>query len=282
MKISDVGVLGAMRALLPWFATAGRVACRVQDDIRRNGKHNGDAKTGDRFTEIVTDADIIVETFLGTAILDAFEDAAFYGEEHERDRVSGYFPKDAPYLVTLDPIDGTLYFADGLPLFGIILTVCAGDRIVGALIALPREERFYLATEADGAFTTTVRDVADGAPLSPFRTAAREPVVILGNGDLALEPALKEAGFVTVNPNRDYDRSAGWQRTSIRMFTGEVAGMIVTNAQVIDAAAIAFIAAAAGGAVNGVRFDPSTMRVARLVAATGRDAYDKLMGIAGA
>ncbi len=282
MIISEKGVLAAIRELLPHFVVAGRLACRVQDDLIKNGAQNNDSKAGDQFTEALTDADIIIETYLGTIFLTTFEDAAFYGEEYERDRVSNYFPKEAPYLLTLDPIDGTLYFKDGLPFFSTILTICTQNRIVGALIYLPRKKRFYLATESDGAFTTTAEDVTLHAPLLPYSAITRDKFINIDpDNDLTIEPNLKKAGFDIIHQRRDYDRSPTWFRTNLGLFTGEFAGSIVVDAQVIDIAAMAFIVDKAGGKMNGTHFNPETKRIDRLVLGTAPDIFEALMKIAG-
>ena len=280
MKIANDGVLSTIISLLPHFVIAGRLACRVQDDIIASGNRNIDTKPGDRFTEALTDADIIVETHLGTVILANIEDATFYGEEHERDRVSNYFPKSAPYLITLDPIDGTRYFEDGLPIFSIILTICTENRIVGSVVYVPRKETFYIAAEKSGAFTTTAADVARRDWLTPYTAPSRAPVVVIYKNDLHLEPPLRAEGFDVVNQHRDYDGSLTWRRTNLGLFTGEVVGKIISNAQLIDAAAMAYIIGQAGGATSSTAFDPETKRVpGYLVVGVTPGIYKKLAQI---
>jgi myo-inositol-1(or 4)-monophosphatase len=282
MKIAETGPLPSLRHLLPHFVAAGKVACKIQDSIIAHGNNNGEKKSGDRFTEVLTDADILVESYLGTVLLSTFEDIAFYGEEYERDRVSGYFPKEARYLVTLDPIDGTLYFKDGLPLFSTIMTVCEGDRIVAAVVYLPREGRFYLAARGEGSWTTTDDDVVAGKALVPHAIAGQGNILLLGTNFLAHKPALEAAGFSVTTPSKDYDGSKDWNKTSVRMLSGEVVAMAFSKAQLIDAGAIAFIAAQAGAADNAPVFDRATMRAEPLIVAQTKALYDKIVGILGA
>jgi fructose-1,6-bisphosphatase/inositol monophosphatase family enzyme len=276
MKMSDIGLQAAIRSLLPHFVVAGKLACRIQDDIKKNGKRNGDAKTGNRFTEVVTDADIAIETYFGTVLLTSFEDVAFYGEEYERDRVSPYFPKEAPYVVTLDPVDGTLYFKDGLPLFAVIMTVCVKGAIAASVVYLPREEKFYGAIESEGAWTTTAADVGAGKPLTPYRVPTDGKVILVGETFKDRRPAIEALGFETANPSNDYDGSMDWFKTSIRMLSGEVAGMAYGKAQLIDACAIGFIVAKAGGKDNGPVINPESQRAEPLVVATSPETYDRL------
>lgn len=279
MKIADIGLAAAIARLLPHIVVAGRLACRIQDDIAKNGNRNGDAKQGDRFTEVLTDADIAVETYLGAVLLTTFEDASFFGEEYERDRVSPYFPKDAPYLVTLDPVDGTLYFKDGLPLFAVILTICADDAIAASVVYVPREEKFYLAVRGEGAWTTTAADVAAGVAPSKLVIRTTGNVVLLGRDWLDRTPAFEAAGFSVANPQRDYDGSVTWFKTSLRMLSGEVAGMAFPAAQLIDAGAIGFIAVQAGGKDNAPTYDPVHRRAQGLIVAADPAIYDKIAAL---
>ncbi|HTK04141.1 MAG TPA: inositol monophosphatase family protein [Candidatus Eisenbacteria bacterium] len=282
MRIADIGIEAAIDLLLPHFVAAGSLACRIQDDIVRNGNRNGDAKTGDRFTEALTDADIAVETYLATVLLTSFEDVSFYGEEYERDRVSAYFPKDAPYLVTLDPVDGTLYFKDGLPIFSTILTICTGGAIAAAIVYQPREERFYVAIKGKGATTTTAADVAAGRAPMPHRLTTHGNVLLLGTNFRDRQDAFEQAGFEVVTPSVDYDGSLTWEKTSVRMLAGKIAGMAFSKAQLIDAGAIAFIAVEAGGKDNGPTYGSETRRAEPLIVGADPETYDTIAGIIAA
>jgi fructose-1,6-bisphosphatase/inositol monophosphatase family enzyme len=62
----------------------------------------------------VTALDRDTETFLRTELRAAFPDHGLLGEEHADD-----IQADARYIWVIDPIDGTMNFASGLPLFGI-------------------------------------------------------------------------------------------------------------------------------------------------------------------
>lgn len=77
----------------------------------------------------VTALDRDVETFLRNELRTAFPDHGLLGEEHADDVAA-----DARYVWVLDPIDGTMNFASGLPLFGISIGLLdAGVPCVGAI-----------------------------------------------------------------------------------------------------------------------------------------------------
>jgi myo-inositol-1(or 4)-monophosphatase len=77
----------------------------------------------------VTALDRDTETYLRTELRRAFPDHGLLGEEHADDIAA-----DARYVWVIDPIDGTMNFASGLPLFGISVGLLdAGAPVVGCI-----------------------------------------------------------------------------------------------------------------------------------------------------
>ena len=77
----------------------------------------------------VTALDRDVETFLRAELRSRFPTHGLVGEEHA-DEIAA----DADYVWVIDPIDGTMNFASGLPLFGISLGLLeAGRPVVGCI-----------------------------------------------------------------------------------------------------------------------------------------------------
>ncbi len=77
----------------------------------------------------VTALDRDTETFLRTELRAAFPEHGLLGEEHADDIAA-----DARYVWVIDPIDGTMNFASGLPLFGISMGLLdAGAPVVGCI-----------------------------------------------------------------------------------------------------------------------------------------------------
>jgi fructose-1,6-bisphosphatase/inositol monophosphatase family enzyme len=291
MKLEQVGVARFISDLVPKFVAAGRVACKIQDAILAGKAGSIEQKSGGSFASALTDADLLVEGFLGMAILADYEDVAFYGEERAMDRVSTYFPETAPYTVTLDPIDGTLYFKNGLPLFSIIMTVCHDARIVAAVAYLPREERFYVgfgpgkgayrfsSSTTPAQFKKAVADRMWKHYVLPEQKSST--VILIGKSDLVNRQALENAGFTVVHGDSEYKGQPDWKNGSIRLLSGEVAGLVTRNAQLIDAGAISFIVASAGGKDNGPLYDPSSMLAPRLIVGTSPATYDRIVAALG-
>jgi myo-inositol-1(or 4)-monophosphatase len=80
----------------------------------------------------VTALDRDTETFLRHSIRAAFPDHGLLGEEHEDDIAEG-----ARYVWVIDPIDGTMNFASGLPLFGISIGLLDNGVPVAGCIWVP-------------------------------------------------------------------------------------------------------------------------------------------------
>jgi myo-inositol-1(or 4)-monophosphatase len=84
---------------------------------------------GKRQDNPVTALDREVETFLRTELRAAFPSHGLLGEEHADD-----IAPEARYVWVIDPIDGTMNFASGLPLFGISIGLLEeGAPVVGAI-----------------------------------------------------------------------------------------------------------------------------------------------------
>jgi myo-inositol-1(or 4)-monophosphatase len=87
---------------------------------------------GRRQDDLVTSLDRETETFLRTELRRAFPDHGLLGEEHADDIAA-----DASYVWVLDPIDGTMNFASGLPLFGISVGLLHDGAPVAGCIWVP-------------------------------------------------------------------------------------------------------------------------------------------------
>ena len=80
----------------------------------------------------VTVLDRDTETFLRTELRSAFPEHGLLGEEHADDIAA-----DARYVWVIDPIDGTMNFASGLPLFGISVGLLEDGAPVAGCIWVP-------------------------------------------------------------------------------------------------------------------------------------------------
>lgn len=108
---------------------------------------------GDDVRDVVTDVDLSINAFLIGEIRHAFPEHQIYSEEGAADSGTA-----APYVWTLDPIDGSANFARGIPHFAVCMGLLKdGIPIVGAVYNPVTDELFSFA-EGQGAFL-------NGAPI---------------------------------------------------------------------------------------------------------------------
>src|SRR4028119_538249 len=123
--------------------------------------------------DLVTDADEAAERVIGAALLRAFPGALVIGEEavsRDPDLLKGLSEADLAFI--LDPVDGTLNFASGLPLFGVMAAVLRRGEVICGIILDPMVDDCAMALRGEGAWIqhpdgrTQPLRVAPPAPLS--------------------------------------------------------------------------------------------------------------------
>ena len=97
--------------------------------------------------DLVTDLDLASERLIVRLVKAAFPDHAIEAEEEFRDLAPG-----GGYRWIIDPLDGTVNFVHGLPVFGVSIALYEGLRPLVGVIHLPRLSETYWATDAGGAF----------------------------------------------------------------------------------------------------------------------------------
>ena len=96
--------------------------------------------------DLVTEIDKAAENLIRRRLARAFPDFGFLGEEH------GAAQEDAEYRWIIDPIDGTMNFVHGIPLFGISIGLERRGRLIAGVIFDPSRRELYTATRGGGAF----------------------------------------------------------------------------------------------------------------------------------
>lgn len=251
-SVQELGIPSALHTLTQLVILAGQEALCLQADVIASGTIP-QKESDNPFAAALTDADIAVQTAFALRLKTTFRDVSFFGEEAEHDRVSKYIPDGQPYLVTLDPINGTLYYKNGLPIFETIVTLCEGEtrKIVGALIYLPAKNTLYRAINHDGKCQleeyrlNPQGDILDRVTVEITRK--RRSVVYLGQEFADKESLIRQADLQPIFPWRDFRGQPDWTHASSAILSGECIGIINRSTQLIDGGAIAF-AAECGGA----------------------------------
>ena len=96
--------------------------------------------------DIVTDVDIYMETKIIEKIKKLFPEHAIYSEE--RGEISG----KSEYVWFIDPIDGTINFAAGIPLFSTSVALKKNDKTIFGLVIDYNQNDVYYAFKGKGAY----------------------------------------------------------------------------------------------------------------------------------
>lgn len=98
---------------------------------------------------VVTQADIDTENFLRDRLAKKFPRVGFYSEETYQD-FGEELKKD--YVWVVDPIDGTLNFSRGVPIFGISVALMHESKPIYGAVYLPLLNEFFSAQKGSGAY----------------------------------------------------------------------------------------------------------------------------------
>jgi myo-inositol-1(or 4)-monophosphatase len=98
--------------------------------------------------DLVTEADIAVETMFREMIAERFPDHTILAEEFGQDQAT----VDASHCWVFDPIDGTNNYAHGLPIFCSSLALEIDGRAVLGAIYDPTRKELFVAERGGGAF----------------------------------------------------------------------------------------------------------------------------------
>ena len=89
--------------------------------------------------DMVSNADLEVETFVRAQLAAAFPDDGIVGEEHAP------VPSSSGWTWVIDPIDGTANFVAGIPQWCVILTCVKDDTTQLGVIFEPCHEEMFLS-----------------------------------------------------------------------------------------------------------------------------------------
>jgi len=187
--------------------------------------------------DLVTDADEAAERAIEAELLRAFPRAVVIGEEGvSRDPALLDGLADADLAFILDPVDGTLNFASGLPLFGVMASAVIEGEVACGIILDPISDDWAIAVRGEGAWlqrpdgSTSTLSVASPVPLAQmagnvswrYLPEALRPVVTGNLPRLAMAADLRCAAhtyrqiagghmhFAFSSSVMPWDHAAGW------------------------------------------------------------------------
>lgn len=164
MRFSDIH-LDLLRAIVHEAAEAEIVP-------RFRSLRPGDISTKKSVIDVVTDADTLAEAHITKAIQRNFPDALVFGEEAVAQNpavMNGLAEAELAFII--DPVDGTLNFVKGLPVFGTLLSVVSKGETIAGLIYDPLNQGYVMASRGAGA-----RQVFSDGREWPVRVADPAPL----------------------------------------------------------------------------------------------------------
>lgn len=185
----------------------------------------------------VTDADRAAERAAREWLEARFPRDAVLGEEF------GERPGDSGYRWLLDPIDGTRSFVAGVPLWGTLVAVLEGDRVVAGAASFPAVEEHLVAGEGEGCWHSTL----GRCRVSPVTDLTNATVLIT---DLANCPPERLAGWSRLASVAGAARTWGDCFGYLLLATGRAEVMADPRMHNWDAAALWPIIREAGGVVT--------------------------------
>jgi histidinol phosphatase-like enzyme (inositol monophosphatase family) len=221
----------------------------------------------------VTEVDRAVEAYLRRRIGAAFPADGIVGEEHgERSGTSG-----ASWI--LDPIDGTVAFVQGVPLFGTLIALEREGRSLLGVIALPALGEIVYGAAGHGAWMTGpgTGTTPRAARVSECASLAKGLVCFTSVG--GFEAAGRRAVLDALrNAARD-DRGWGDCYGYALVATGRAEVMLDPSMSLWDVAALAPILEEAGGTLTDWQ-GRATIHAGEAIATNGH-LRDTVLGIVG-
>lgn len=140
--------VGDQRRVETIVKTSGKRLLKYIDTTSLRQKYTND------LASVVTQADIDTEIFLKKELNNHFPHVGFYSEE-TYNTSQKELEKESVWVV--DPIDGTLNFSRGVPLFGISVALLHQNRPVFGCIYLPCLGEYFSASKGSGSYLNTRR-----------------------------------------------------------------------------------------------------------------------------
>ncbi|MDN3495510.1 inositol monophosphatase family protein [Planococcus sp. APC 4015] len=227
------------------------------------------AATKSALADIVTEADRDVEDLIRRRIAEARPGDGFLGEESGAERGT------TGVTWVVDPIDGTVNYAYGIPAYAVSIAVVTGEPVVGewdaeaAAVFNPASGELFRAAVGEGAWL-------DGTRLAVAEPTAAGALLGTGFGYDSATHAGDIARVARVMPMaRDVRRIGAASLDFAFVASGRFDGYFERGLQPWDHAAGALLVTEAGGVVGG--FDDVDGFGRRLFVAAGPGLFDSLL-----
>ena len=152
-----------LRAIQDRLAVIETILPEVENRLRVLQDGDLGIRTKTNAMDLVTRADLESEALIKNAITAAFPEDAILAEESGRSAGAGAAGATDPtgageFLWAIDPVDGTINYAHGLPLYSVSVGLMLNGEPVAGIVSLPALNNRYRAITGQGA-------TRDGKPI---------------------------------------------------------------------------------------------------------------------
>lgn len=217
--------------------------------------------------DLVTEIDRETEAYLLGVIQNRFPDHTIYSEE------SGFLPGQDSQVWYIDPLDGTVNYAHGVPIFSVSIAYAENGKVILGAVFDPMQNEFFSAEKGKGAWV-------NGKPIRVSNTKD-------------LNSSLLVTGFpydIRTNPNTNLDHYANLSLLSqgVRRLgsaaidlayvaSGRLDGFWEISIHSWDIAAGALMVEEAGGKVTDVYGGPDYLASPPTIIATNARIHQELV-----
>lgn len=235
---------------------AGQLLCQLYRQ-----QHSVRLKSSD--IDVVTEADLAAEQLIVDAIRQEFPDHGIFSEEGLGDLHA--LEADSTPVWLVDPLDGTVNYAHGYPLWGLSLALSEGGQILTAVTFDPLRDEVFSAQLGKGAWCNGERIQASG--VNEMRQA------LVATGFAYKRATLAEnnlAEFSAIMPRVQGVRRAGSAVLDLaHLADGRLDGYWEMHLQPWDWAAGWLLVEEAGGKITDMRGEPWSLASREIVASNG-------------
>jgi myo-inositol-1(or 4)-monophosphatase len=217
--------------------------------------------------DLVTDADYASEQAVRRVIAEHFPDHGILGEE-----AAVMDQLDLPYCWVVDPLDGTINYAHGLPCYGVSVAVAHKGQLLAGVVFDPERNECFSATAGGGA-------TLNGRPMAVSRAeTVEESLVAVSFPPRLDDESLDLQAFMRVGPVCQAMRRTGSAALNLAYVAcGRLDAHWAHEIHPWDAAAGVLLVREAGGAVSAADGQPFNLARADYLAASTAKLHERLL-----
>jgi len=219
--------------------------------------------------DLVTEVDRKSEDYLLSAIQDQFPHHSVITEER------GYIPGESDHVWYIDPLDGTVNYAHGVPIFSVSIAYAEkGEVILGGILD-PMQEEYFYAERGSGAWLNGQRlHVSDAATLDKSLLVTGFPY------DIRTNPANNLNHYVNFSLRSRGVRRLGSAAIDLAyVAAGRLDGFWEIRLHTYDIAAGSLIVEEAAGKVTDIGGGPNILSPAPSILATNSHIHSQMMAV---